>query len=235
MKRREFIAIAGGAMMAWPCAARAQQGAPVQKVGFLYPGPSTPAASRIEAFLAGLRTAGYRAPEQVEIIARFADGDPTRLAALAAELIDRNVDVIAAVSTGAANAVRAATTTTPIVALDLETDPVSTGMIASLAHPGANLTGFFFDFPEFRTKLLELLKEVIPAISNIGVIWDPNSGPAQLKSVEAGAAAMNLKLEKFEARNAAEMNQAFDAAKRADVDGADPFIAFHRHKYQADG
>jgi putative tryptophan/tyrosine transport system substrate-binding protein len=83
-------------------------------------------------------------------------------------------------------------------------------------------------FPEFRTKLLELLKEVIPGISNIGIIWDPNSGPAQLKSVEAGAAAMNIKLEKLEARNATEMNQAFDAAKRADVDAvlilSSPFI-----------
>jgi putative ABC transport system substrate-binding protein len=228
MKRREFMTVVGGAMAAWSSASRAQQGSPVQKVGFLYPGPSTPAASRIEAFLAGLRTAGYRAPEQVEFIPRFADGDPTRLPALAAELIDQNVDVIAAVSTGAANAVRAGTTTTPIVALDLETDPVSTGMVASLARPGANLTGFFFDFPEFRTKLLELLKEVIPAVSNIGLIWDPNSGPAQLKSVEAGAAAMKLKLQELEARNATEMNQAFDAAKRADVDAvlilSSPFI-----------
>jgi putative tryptophan/tyrosine transport system substrate-binding protein len=147
---------------------------------------------------------------------------------MAIELIDQNVDVIAAVSTGAANAVRAATATTPIVALDLETDPVATGMIASLARPGANITGLFFDFPEFRTKLLELLKEAVPSLSKIAVIWDPNSGPAQLKSVEAAAEAMKLKLEKLEVRNAAEMNQAFEAAKRTDVDAvvilSSPFI-----------
>jgi ABC-type uncharacterized transport system substrate-binding protein len=218
MRRRRFIALFSGLAVTFPLSLRAEQPSTVQKVGFLYPGPGTAAPSRISAFLEGLRAAGYRVPEQIEIISRFADGDPARLAPMARELIEQNVGVIAAVSTGAANAVRAATTTIPIVALDLETDPVSTGMIASLAHPGANMTGFFFDFPEFRTKLLELLKEVVPSLSKVAVIWDPNSGPAQLQSVEAGAAAMKLKLEKLEARNATEMSQAFDAAKRADVD-----------------
>jgi putative tryptophan/tyrosine transport system substrate-binding protein len=228
MRRREFITLLGGTAAACPLSARAQPAAIVQKVGFLYPGPSTAGTVRIAAFSEGLRTTDYRVPEQVEIIPRFADDDPTRLASLAAELIDRNVDVIAAVSTAAANAVRIATTTIPIVGLDLETDPVATGMIASLARPGGNLTGFFFDFSEFRGKLLELLKEIIPGLSKIAVIWDPNSGPAQLRSVEAGAEAMKLKLEKLEARNATEMNHAFDDAKRADVDAvmilSSPFI-----------
>ena len=84
---------------------------------------------------------------------------------------------------------------------------------------------FFFDFPEFRTKLLELLKEVIPAISNIGVIWDPNSGPAQLKSVEAGAAAMNLKLQKLEARNAGKPGSGRSALAQRDRSGD---LRFHR-------
>lgn len=228
MKRRNFIAGLGLAAASWPLSAHAQQTLTVQRVGFLYPGPSTPGAVRIEAFSAGLSAAGYRVPEQVEIISRFANDDPARLASLAAELIDRKVDVIAAVSTAAANAVRAATTTIPIVALDLETDPVATGMIASLAHPGGNLTGFFFDFPEFRTKLLGLLKEVVPNLSKVAVIWDPSSGPAQLTSVEAGAETMKLKLTKLEAQNVTEMNQAFDVAKLAKVDAmmilSSPFI-----------
>ena len=228
MQRRNFIKLAGGAATAWPFLAHAQSSA-VHKVGFLYPGPSmAAAAARVDAFSEGLRAAGYRVPEQVEIISRFADGDPARLAPLARELIERNVSVVAAVSTGAANAVRAATTTIPIVALDLETDPVATGMIASLSHPGANLTGFFFDFPEFRTKLLELLKEVVPGLSKVAVIWDPNSGPAQLQSVEAGATAMKVKLAGFEVHNTTELNQAFDAAKHADVDAvmilSSPFL-----------
>ena len=216
MRRREFISLIGSTAAAWPLAARAQQ-PKIPKLGFLYPGPSTVATTRIDAFLGGLRTAGYRVPEQAEFIPRFADGDPTRLAPMAIELIGQNVDVIAAVSTAAALAVRAATAATPIVALDLETDPVATGLIASLARPGGNITGLFFDFPEFRTKLLELLKEVVPSLSKIAVIWDPNSGSAQLKSIEIAAEAIKVSLEKLEVRNAAEMKQAFDTAKRAEA------------------
>src|SRR5499427_997794 len=216
MRRREFISLIGSTAAAWPLAARAQQ-PKIPKLGFLYPGPSTVATTRIDAFLGGLRAAGYRVPEEVEFISRFANGDPTRLAPMAIELVDQNVDVIAAVSTPVALAVRATTATIPIVAFDLETDPVATGMIASLARPGGNITGLFFDFPEFRTKLLELLKEVVPSLSKIAVKWDPNSGPAQLKSIEVAAEAIKLKLEKLEVRNAAEMNQAFDTAKRAEA------------------
>jgi len=227
MRRREFITLLGGTAATWPLAARAQQ-PKIPKLGFLYPGPSTVATTRIDAFLGGLRAAGYRVPEEVEFISRFANGDPTRLAPMAIELVDQNVDVIAAVSTPVALAVRAATATIPIVAFDLETDPVATGMIASLARPGGNITGLFFDFPEFRTKLLELLKEVVPGLSKIAVIWDPNSGSAQLKSIEIAAEAIKVSLEKLEVRNAAEMKQAFDTAKRTDVDAAiilsSPFI-----------
>jgi putative ABC transport system substrate-binding protein len=226
MRRREVITLLSGAA-AWPLAARAQQ-PKIPKLGFLYPGPSTVATTRIDAFLGGLRAGGYRVPEEVEFISRFANGDPTRLAPMAIELVDQNVDVIAAVSTPVALAVRAATATIPIVAFDLETDPVATGMIASLARPGGNITGLFFDFPEFRTKLLELLKEVVPSLSKIAVIWDPNSGSAQLKSIEIAAEAIKVSLEKLEVRNAAEMKQAFDTAKRTDVDAAiilsSPFI-----------
>src|SRR5271155_5145358 len=133
MRRRELITLIGGAAAAWPIGTLAQQRKP--KVGFLYPAPSTAATARIDAFLGGLHAAGYGVPDQAEFISRFADGDPARLAPMATELIDQHADVIAAVSTAAALAVRAATAATPIVALDLETDPVATGMIASLAHP----------------------------------------------------------------------------------------------------
>jgi putative ABC transport system substrate-binding protein len=117
MRRREFIKVIVGATAAWPLAARGQQ-PKIPKAGFLYPGPSKVATTRIDAFLGGLRTARYRVPEEVEFIPRFADGDQTRLAPLAIELIDQNVDVIVAVSTAAALAVRSATATTPIVAFD---------------------------------------------------------------------------------------------------------------------
>jgi len=147
---------------------------------------------------------------------------------MAHELVDRNVDVLAAVAAAAANIARAATTTVPIIAMDLETEPVATGMIASLAHPGGNLTGVFFDFPDFRAKLLELLKEVVPNLSKVAVLWDPNVSPAQLKEFELAADALKLILVKLEVRNVADMNQAFAAAKQAEVDAvillSSPFI-----------
>jgi putative ABC transport system substrate-binding protein len=132
------------------------------------------------------------------------------------------------VATSAANVARAATKTIPIVAMDLETDPVATGMIASLAHPGGNLTGVFFDFPDFRAKLLELLREIVPKLSKVAVLWDPNVSPAQLKEFESAADALKLTLVKLEVRNVDEMNQAFATAKQADVDAvillSSPFI-----------
>ena len=226
LKRRQFISLLGTAA-AWPLVARAQQPR-IPRVGFLYPGPTIAAAPRIGAFLEGLRAAGYNSPDQLELIPRVADGDLSQLAPMARELIDKNIDVLAAVATSAANVARATTTTVPIVAMDLETDAVATGMIASLAHPGGNLTGVFFDFPYFRTKLLELLKEVIPNLSKVAVLWDPSVGPAQLKEFESAADALKLILLKLEVRNISEMNQAFAAAKHADVDAvillSSPFI-----------
>jgi putative ABC transport system substrate-binding protein len=227
MRRREFMMLLGSVAAAWPLAARAQQSR-IPKVGFLYPGPSSAAAPRIGAFLEGLRAAGYSIPDQVELISRVADGDLTKLSPMAHELVEKNADVLVAVATSAANVARAATTTIPIVAMDLETDPVATGMIASLAHPGGNLTGVFFDFPDFRAKLLQLLKEVVPNLSKVAVLWDPNVSPAQLKEFESAADALKLILVKLEVRNVAEMNQAFAAAKQADVDAvillSSPFI-----------
>ena len=123
MQRRNFITLVGGAVV-WPLAARAQQVPAVQKVGFLYPGPLTASPPRIAAFLDGLRSAGFRVPEQVEFTARIADGDPARLAPLAAELIEQKMDVIVTVGSAAARIVRSATTTISIVAHDLDTDPV---------------------------------------------------------------------------------------------------------------
>lgn len=226
MRRRDFIALVGSAA-AWPLAAGAQQ-SKTSKVGFLYPGPSNAAAPRIGAFLEGLRAAGYSVPDQVELSSRVADGDLTKLAPMARELVEKNVDVLVAVAASAANVARASTTTIPIVAMDLETDPVATGMIASLSHPGGNLTGVFFDFPDFRAKLLELLKEVVPKLSKVAVLWDPSVSPAQLKEFESGADSLKLTLVKLEVRNVAEMNQAFAAAKQEGVDAvirlSSPFI-----------
>jgi putative ABC transport system substrate-binding protein len=184
MKRRDFITLLGCAAVTWPLAAQAQRSERTARIGFLYPGPLAVAPPRIEIVLSGLRSAG-RQGEQVELVPRVADSDPARLPRLAAELIEEKVDVVVAVSTAAVRAVQAASTTIPIVAHDLETDPVASGFIANYAQPGGRITGVFFDFPDFRTKWLELLREVIPGLASIALLWDPASGVAQLEALQA--------------------------------------------------
>ena len=219
MKRREFIRLlGGGAAVAWPLAARAQQSGPSRRIGFLYPGPPTAVAPRIERFLAGLRMSGYRESEQTQLVSRIADSDPRRLAPLAAELIEEKVDIVVAVSTAAVRAVQAASTTIPIVAHDLETDPVASGLIASYARPGGRITGVFFDFPDFRTKWLELLREVIRGLASVGLLWDPVSGVAQLEALQTAADQMRLKTNVLKVSAASELNEAFAAASGARVD-----------------
>src|SRR5438094_10121401 len=131
MKRREFITLLGGAAVAWPLASRAQQTPEVPRVGFVYSGSKAAAAPRIEAILSGLRISGYAAPAQVEIVARTAEGDPAQLAPLVAEVISNNVNVIIVNCHSRLHAAHLALRPIPIVALDLETDPVGSGVAAS--------------------------------------------------------------------------------------------------------
>ena len=214
MKRRQFIALAGGAAAAWPLAAHAQQHKKIPTIGFLHPGPASVGSTRIAAFLEGLRSTAYREPEQVELVARFADGDATRIAPMATELVGLKVDIVVTVSPAVLRAVRSASATIPIVAHDLETDPVASGMVASFARPGGNVTGMFFDFPEFSKKWLELLKESIPQLASVAVFWDPATGRTQMTAIEAAAKVLNLELDVLEVRTVAELDAAFRSAVR---------------------
>jgi putative tryptophan/tyrosine transport system substrate-binding protein len=208
VKRREFITLIGGAAAAWPLAARAQQ--PAFQVGFLYPGPQGAASPRIAAYSSGLQAGGIR-PEQVSIIARVTGGDAAPLAPMAADLVARKVDVIAAISPAAVRAAQAATATIPIVAGDLESDPVASGFVASIARPGGNITGVFLDFPDFSKKWLEALKEAVPQTANVAVFWDPATGPMQRQAVEAAAQTLNLKLAVLQVPTRADFEPAFQS------------------------
>jgi putative ABC transport system substrate-binding protein len=216
-KRREFISLLGGAAV-WPLAAYGQGNRKLPTVGFLYPGPAPAAVPRIEAFVSGLRAAGYRPAEQFELVSRIADGDTTRISFFARELTELTPNVIVAVSTAAARAVRSASATIPIIAHDLETDPVAAGLVASLARPGGNVTGYFLDFSDFRLKLLQLLQEAIPNLSTIAVLWDPATGPSQIQSIEAGAQQLQFKLVPLEVHSAESLDAVVAAAHERRID-----------------
>jgi putative ABC transport system substrate-binding protein len=213
MKRRQFITLVGGAAaplaMLWTLAATAQQPPEVPRVGFVYPGPKAAAGPRIEAMLSGLRVSGYAAPTQVELVVRTADGDPTRIASLVEEIVAKKVNVIIANGPPVLHVARSATRTIPIVAIDLETDPVASGVAASLAHPGGNITGVFLDFPDFTAKWIEMLVESNPKLSRTAVLWDPITGPVQMESVKKAAGSLNIQLDILEVRRPSDFETAF--------------------------
>jgi ABC-type uncharacterized transport system substrate-binding protein len=138
--------------------------------------------------------------------------DPTRITPLVAEVVQRDVDVILAQSSVMVQAFRQATRTIPIVALDLETDPVESGLIASVTHPGGNITGLFFDFPDFTKKWLELLREAIPQLSRIAVLWDPATARTPRNAVEQAAGSLAIQLDIIEVRTRSDFEQAFVTA-----------------------
>lgn len=218
MKRRDFIVLAAGALTMRPVAVRAQQGTKVPKVGFLYPGPQQAAASRLEAFVSGLRTAGYSAPAQVDLRVRVAEGDPKRIAPMAAEIVAQNPDAIFAAAVSVLRPIRSATRTIPIVALDLETDPVESGLVDSIQRPGGNITGVFFDFPDFTSKWLELLQETIPKLSRLAVLWVPDVDRTQMNAIEKAAGSLNIRIDVFAVQVRSDFDEGFASASRGSAD-----------------
>jgi ABC-type uncharacterized transport system substrate-binding protein len=216
--RRKFVIALGSAAIAWPCAAAGQQQSRIARVGVLYPGTAATLPSRLAGLREGLQAAGYREPDNIELVARAANGDPKRIASLAMELAERKVDVMVPVSPAAIDAALAASTTIPIVALDFESDPIARGWIQSLSRPGGQVTGMFFDFPEFGKKWLELLKEIMPQLARIAVLWDPATGPVQIEAIESAGKLLNVKLEILEVRGVANLNDSIVAAGSKGVD-----------------
>jgi putative ABC transport system substrate-binding protein len=188
LKRREFITLLGSAAATWPLAAHAQQPMPV--IGFLNGASADGYAISARAFRRGLKDTGYVEGENVTIEFRWAEGQYNRLPALAAELVRRKVDVIAANGVAVLPA-RAATTTIPIV-FTTALDPVQLGLVASLSRPGGNITGVTSLSVEVAPKRLELLHELVPAANVIGLLVNPNNPSAQTLSGDMQAAARKL-------------------------------------------
>ena len=194
MKRREFIALLGGAAVAWPVAARAQQAA-MPVIGFVNAASAKGYARPLSAFLKGLGETGYVDGRNVVIEYRWAEGQYDRLPAFVADLLQRKVDLIAATSTPAAVAAKAATATTPVV-FTTSGDPVRLGFVGSLSRPGGNVTGASQLNVEVAPKRLELMHEAVPNAANIGLLVNPTNTLAEpvSRDLSAAAAALRLKL-----------------------------------------
>ena len=224
--------VASPAIVCKPQSAYAQQPASPRRIGVLLVALS-PESKVAQQFRQGLRDAGYAEGRDVVIEWRFASGDDARLPELAADLVQRKVDVIVADTTLATQAVRHATSTIPIVMAGVA-DPVGSGLVANLAHPGGNVTGLSLMYTELNAKRLQLIKEAIPRLTRVAVLWNPDT-PFHTKTVEelkAVAPSLAIELSFVGARTPEEIDPAFSAVSRAHAQAlyviGDPFFFAHR-------
>jgi putative ABC transport system substrate-binding protein len=220
-RRRRFL-LAAGVVLAAPLRGAAQQPAPtLPRIGFLGVANATAWAPRLDAFRAGLRDLGYMEGRNIVIEYRFAEGRYDRLPALAAELVRLKVDVIVTHSVPGALAAKQATATNPIpVVMTNVADAVGSGIVASLARPGGNITGDTFFVPELAAKRLELLKDAIPRVRRVAILVNPdNAGTGlSLQAMEIAAKAVNVALLRLQARGPADLDGAFAAMAKENVD-----------------
>jgi ABC-type uncharacterized transport system substrate-binding protein len=212
MRRREFITVVGSAV-AWPLGAHAQQKIP--RIGFM--GNSTAAleTNLVDAFREGLRELGYEEGRNIAIEYRWADGNYDRFPTLAEELIAAKVDAIVTAGTPAALAVKRATTTVPLVMVAVG-DPIGTGLVPSLARPGGNLTGLSSIAPDLEGKRLQLLREVVPALSHVAMFVN-SLNPfhvSSMKQARAAAQAMGIKLQLHDIPKSEDLDDAFAAIRK---------------------
>jgi putative tryptophan/tyrosine transport system substrate-binding protein len=237
MRRREFITLLGGAAVAWPLAAGAQQAMPV--VGFLSPGLPEPSSFLVAAFREGLKKASYVEGQNVTVEYRWAKGHYDQLQTLAVELIRRQVAVIAATGGSiSAQAVKAATSTIPIV-FNVGEDPIKLGLIASFNRPGGNITGVNTQSTALESKRLGLLRELVPQAAIIAVLLNPTNLDADLqrRDIQAAAAAIGQDLRFFNASNESDIETAFAVLVQQSADalliGNDAFFVNRRDQIVA--
>ena len=244
MRRREFITVAGGAVITWPLAARAQQAA-MPVIGFLDVRSADELGVRLRAFHQGLKETGFVEGDNLSILYRFAENRSDRLAILAADLVHRQVAVITTGGPPAALAAKAATTSIPTLFIVAQ-DPVSIGLVTSLARPGGSLTGINLFNSELAAKRLDLLRELVPNAARVAVLVNPAdtvNTKTTLEEVQGTASRMGLQIKVLNANSSNEINAAFEKMQEVHPDalfvGASPFLhgrrvqlvqlaAFHR-------
>jgi putative tryptophan/tyrosine transport system substrate-binding protein len=215
IERRAFT-LGGLALLAAPLAAGAQPAGKVPRIGFLAVGSREGRAFLIGGFRQGLRERGYVEGQSIVIEYRFSEDRNDRLPGLAAELVALKVELILASGTPASFAARDATSTIPIVMGGIAADPVETGLVASLARPGGNITGMTMMSPQLAGKRLELLKRTVPGLVRVAVFWNPPNpayGPI-LRELEAAAPTLGLMLQRLEVRVPGDLKGAFETATR---------------------
>ena len=213
MKRRAFIAGLGGAA-AWPVVARAQQNSGLRKVGVLFPGVLGDERERLitEGLISEL------GGEKAVLLVRSAGGNSQLLGKYASELVADRVDVILAIASGSLEAARQASQTIPIVAVDLESDPIATAGAQSLNRPGGNVTGFFFDAPEIAGKWVQIIKEMLPQIGKVALLYDLHLDQTQVKAGEDTTRNIGIATLRLGIDQPSEFRGAFQRAVDAKVD-----------------
>ena len=232
--RRDLIGALGTTLVAWPLALRAQQAPRIYRIGFVSPTSRGPTS---DAFREGLKEAGYVEGQNVVIEARFAEGRNERMPELIAEVIRLKVDVLAIGSTNGALAAKKATSTLPIVFAGL-VDPVATGVVASLARPGGNITGITFGIggAGLAGKLVELLKEAIPKLSHVAALSNLASPyvATLVEEIQAAAGKLKVRLDVHDAANLAQVDKAFATISASPAQGLivtnDPLFFTNRAK-----
>jgi putative tryptophan/tyrosine transport system substrate-binding protein len=226
MGRREFITLLGAAAASLPLAAHAQQATKIPQIGVLSLGrgdKSDASLTTLDAFMPALGELGYTEGKNIAFERKFADGDANKLSELAQELVEHRVDAIVALATPAVLAAKKATSAIPIVGIGMA-DPVEDELATSLARPGGNVTGTTFLGPELVSKRLQLLKEIVPGLSRVVVLWHPRAYgertmAVMLKEIESAAQSLGAKLQFVPAASPTDLGGAFAAmtAERADA------------------
>ena len=214
MDRRSFVSTAAGALLVRAVPANAQPAKKVPRIGVLHPGTPASAPQSVEAFRQGLREHGYEEGKNIVVERRYTESRPERVAEIAAEFVRLKVDVIVTSLDVATAAVKQQTQTIPIV-MAISIDPVATGFVSSLARPGGNVTGLSTMSPELAAKRLELLREAVPGLSRVAIMWNTNVPGNLLEYKEAGDAArsMRLQLQSVEVSSVDDFERAFSALK----------------------
>ena len=232
MRRREFIALIGSVATAWSSGVGAQQAASPRRIGVLLVGLS-PDSKEVRHFRLGLRDAGYSEGRDLVIEWRLANGDYDRVPELVADLVRSKIDVMVMDSTIGTEVAKRATSTIPIV-MALVIDPVGSGLVDSLAHPGGNVTGLSMMSMEIYPRRLQMLKELIPQLTRVGVFWNPDhpTHTKALKELRAVAPSLSIELSFAAVQRPEQFESAFSDVTRANVQALyvfdDPIFFAHR-------